>query len=477
MTLSVMGVLGVQAYWLYNRFQIEQASFEDSISGVLNRAFLDFVVPPSTEYFRKLGYPFIEDTVAHEAPISRNTAELTGADSAFIAAATGQANKDSTRTKGDINQLMDSDTSWQFMAKMMKGFFDAMIDPREENPKRLIGALDSLAHFSFDTLKLDIPFELAIFDKDDSLIISTHPYQTEVWMEEAIKLSPMGMFPGTHIRVYFPTQTWHLFREMWLALALSAFLIAITLGCLFYMLRLIFRQKKLSDIKTDFINNMTHELKTPIATVSTVVEAMQHFGVLQDAEKTEKYLAISKQQLQKLEQMVEKVLQIAAFDRGKIHLNKVETDLGKMLKDLAEPYHFSQKKTVTVRLIDDLNQPIISVDKSLLGHVLTNLLDNAIKYSGASPFIQVRAWDDIDNVYILVKDHGIGISPAHQKQVFEKFFRVPTGDLHPVKGFGLGLSYVKKIVDLHGGEISLKSTLGEGSEFTITIPRNINKVK
>jgi len=246
-------------------------------------------------------------------------------------------------------------------------------------------------------------------------------------------------------------------------------LILLTGGSFFYMLVTLLRQKKLSDVKNDFINNMTHELKTPIATVSAAMEAMSGFGALDDRERGLRYVDLSRKELARLTGMVENVLRISTFEKQKITLFKETFDVNQVLEETAR--NFLLQNPDRVEFSFDLKGPgYIHADKFHIQNVINNLFDNAIKYSPGKAVIDVSCSRTNEFIVFSVRDHGLGISREQQQHIFEKFYRVPTGDLHAVKGFGLGLAYVRQIVEAHGGTVGVKSQSGTGSEFTIALP-------
>ena len=237
-----------------------------------------------------------------------------------------------------------------------------------------------------------------------------------------------------------------------------------------YSLVIIFRQRKLSEVKNDFINNMTHELKTPISTISLSSEML-----LQDSgtslEKVHKYAGIIYEENKRLEQQVERVLNVAKLDKNELVLNKEEFDLQELLGQLKENFEAFQSETSSsLNLNLSANSHILLADPVHLTNVLYNLMDNAVKYSEGD--VQISISTKVSSPYIIIEfsDKGIGISKEHQKAIFDKFYRVPTGNIHNVKGFGLGLYYVKLIVEGHKGKISVKSTMGEGTIFTLKLP-------
>lgn len=272
--------------------------------------------------------------------------------------------------------------------------------------------------------------------------------------------------------VYFPEKGSHVFRQVWLPISSSIVFILVIIFCFVYAIRVIIRQKALSDIKNDFINNMTHEFKTPLATVSLAVEALQDPELSNHDKFRTRYLGIIKDENKRLVSQVEKVLQAAALDKNDFKL-KIETiHLAELLESTVE--HISlqvESKGGKIEFQNLLKNPEIEGDAFHLTHIFNNLLDNANKYSKESPNIKVIAKDDQDQVIVTIQDQGIGMSKEAVKKIFDKFYRVPTGNVHDVKGFGLGLSYVKTMLEAHKGGIYVQSEPGKGSTFTINLPK------
>ncbi|MBS1528944.1 MAG: HAMP domain-containing histidine kinase [Bacteroidetes bacterium] len=222
-------------------------------------------------------------------------------------------------------------------------------------------------------------------------------------------------------------------------------------------------------MKDDFINNMTHELKTPIATFTVAIEGLQKFNALNNPEKTQRYLQTSRSELARLNDLVTKVLNISAFENDKIDLVKEQINVDDLVKDVIASEQLKTEKQVNVNY-QNSGLPTIIVDRLHFRNVLVNMVDNAIKYSGEHPQIAITCLKAGNQAVVSVKDNGPGISKSHQNLIFDKFHRIPTGNVHNVKGTGLGLSYVKYIVEAHGGTITVKSEINAGSEFIISIP-------
>jgi signal transduction histidine kinase len=287
-----------------------------------------------------------------------------------------------------------------------------------------------------------------------------------------VQLQPVLVNPihQVYLQASFKKPFPYILKKMgWLLLG-SVLLLVLTTSCFLYMLSTILQQKRLSEVKNDFINNMTHELKTPLATVSAAVEGMLSFGALQDAQKTQRYLTISKNELQRLSDLVERVLNIAVEERKEFELLLEPILPSVLIKEIVSQYQLKAAKPT--HFIMDLpeEEATINLDKVHLGNTITNLIDNAIKYSYDQVTIHISI-QKADNTWCLsVKDSGIGIPKSYHKAIFDRFFRVPTGDLHQVKGFGLGLSYVKQVVEKHGGYVEVHSEPAQGSEFVLWFP-------
>ena len=251
----------------------------------------------------------------------------------------------------------------------------------------------------------------------------------------------------------------------------SFLLVGVTILSFVLLLRNLIQQRKLTQLKNDFISNITHELKTPIATVSVAIEALKNFNALQDPRKTQEYLEISGNELQRLSLLVDKVLKLSMFEKQQIELKEESFDLKQLTDEVVASMRLQfEKYNAHVDVKAHGQSFVIKADRLHVTSVLFNLLDNALKYSKVNPFIHVELKETEGEIELSVTDNGIGISAEHQKKIFEKFYRVPAGDTHNVKGYGLGLSYVAYVVQRHRGSIDLESQLGIGSRFIIKLP-------
>ncbi|MBL4708203.1 MAG: HAMP domain-containing histidine kinase [Flavobacteriales bacterium] len=303
----------------------------------------------------------------------------------------------------------------------------------------------------------DLPSDF--FQPNDSMVLSSQNLP--------IEYESSSMF-GTKKTLYFQNYTTYLFSKIASSILFSLCLLTLVVIAFIVVMRSLKQQKRMVEIKNDFISNMTHELKTPISTVSVAIEAIRKYDVIKDRAKTEEYLDISSNELGRLSLLVEKVLRSTLFESGNGFLNLQPVDLSLIVKDTLHTMqmHFEERK---VSLSTDLVDTSLWVmgDKVHLTNVVYNLIENAIKYSGDSIEIAVCTKKEGAKAMFSIADKGIGIPTEHQKYIFTKFYRVPNHDRHNVKGYGLGLSYVKQVIDELEGSIDLESQQGIGTKFSI----------
>lgn len=255
------------------------------------------------------------------------------------------------------------------------------------------------------------------------------------------------------------------------AILFSVFLVAFTILSFWLLYRNLLRQRRLADIKNEFISNITHELKTPIATVSVAIEALRSFGAAVSPQKTKEYLDISANELQRLSLLVDKVLKLSMFEKKEIDLKYEPLNMLQLVNEVTSSMRLQFEKRGARVDVQSEGDGGMEGDRLHLVSVLFNLLDNALKYSKSEPEINIRLRDDGINLQLIVADNGIGIAQEYHRRVFEKFFRVPHGNVHDQKGYGLGLSYVAHVVEQHGGGINVSSAEGEGSRFVVLLPK------
>lgn len=262
-----------------------------------------------------------------------------------------------------------------------------------------------------------------------------------------------------------------LLKKISLPILFSIFLVGLSILSFALLYRNLLRQHKLAEMKNDLISNITHELKTPIATVGVAIEALKNFNAIQDPQKTKEYLDISQNELQRLGLLVDKVLKLSMFENNAIGVKKEIIDLGDVVREVISSLKLQLEKSKASIQVNTEGDLRVNADRHHLVSVVFNLLDNALKYNNGSVDIQVNLKEEGDKVILNVSDNGIGIPPHYQDRIFEKFFRVPAGDTHNAKGHGLGLSYVARVIHEHHGNIRVESSEGSGSSFTIILPK------
>ena len=342
--------------------------------------------------------------------------------------------------------------------------------------------LETLLKKAFYEQNIDQDFVYGIYDCfTDSIVYGNLIKFTKDASYEPISLDEAGITSenlsikndGHYFTVFFPNVEAKSiepvrFISPWIYIGVIILLVLVFFA---YSLAVIFRQKKLSEIKNDFINNMTHELKTPISTISLSSEMLMRIKKTDDFDKIKRYAGIIFDENKRLESQVERVLNVAKLDKDKLVLNKEKVNIQEILVQLSENFALIEKQEgATIQLELGEGSHEITADPVHITNVIHNLTDNALKYSKKNPSILISTSINKEGIVIQFKDEGIGIKKEHLKFIFDKFYRVPTGNIHDVKGFGLGLYYVKLIVESHNGSIGVNSQYGKGSTFTIRLP-------
>ncbi len=339
--------------------------------------------------------------------------------------------------------------------------------------------LQNLLVEKFAQYNVTEPFEYGIYDCfTDSIIFDKYVdlSKGEVVSKESSAPQQKWNHDGHYFGVYFPDRVDVIIDEkdeLSSGLIWSTLLIGVILLVFAVSIFTILKQKRLSEVKTDFINNMTHELKTPISTIALSSDVLRKVDENTDLNRVKQYASIIHAENSRLESQVERVLQLAKLEKDKIQLKKESLALHRLIEKCMESFELVIKqRNGTLQLkLEAVNDQVYG-DKVHLANVIHNLLDNATKYSNEVVEIEVRTSNSGNGFVLEVEDKGKGMTPDQTKQIFEKFYRVPTGSVHDVKGFGLGLYYVKEIVTAHQGKIQVKSKLGEGSTFSVVLPQN-----
>ena len=364
-------------------------------------------------------------------------------------------------------------------SQMVTIVLDELMNPNKTIQRRIPKKeLESLMDEALNGKGINLDYEYLVYNNRDGNVyysnyLNTH--QRDLGESDiTVSLYPNDIIgPQTLLTISFPDQFGFLLKQIWFTLSSSFFLVLLIIFSFSYAVMTIIRQKKLSEMKNDFINNMTHELKTPISTVSLACQALQDQEIARNENFLDKYVRVIDDENNRLGQQVEKVLQMARLEKKDFKLNMERLDIHEIIENAIENTKLLVEKRGG-RITCDLHasRTNLNTDEVHMINILNNLLDNANKYSPEEPEINVRTENSGTGIKVIISDKGIGMSKESLKKIFDKFYRVSTGNLHDVKGFGLGLSYVKTMVQALGGEISVSSVPQKGSRFEIYFPQN-----
>jgi signal transduction histidine kinase len=461
--VCTLSLLYVQNTWIVSVKQAEEGSFAGKINTILSNVIADIEEEEAYSYIAQEAQP-------HNW--------LNSTDSTNRLKSKDQANKILSTLKKNPQFVED----WQMNTALaresfLQGILTRILNANLPIEERVsLDKIKELLEKEFKKENIDIPYEFGVTNQLGELLFHTEGFkEMEADYTYIIMFFPKDPEYATRyfLNIYIPYKASFIIQKTRLLIIVSIILSLIITITFTGNLFIIFRQKRFSEMKNDFVNNITHELKTPITTISLAAQMLHDPNIPQKEQKipylSNTILAESK----RLQFLVEQVLQIAIFERGNLRLKCKETDLLLLLTNVIRQFAIPiEKKEITLETdLDPLKGVAVWANELHLTNVFTNLVDNAIKYQDKTvPYIGITAENADDHVQIKIKDNGGGISHEHLKKVFDKFYRVSTGNVHAVKGFGLGLSYAKKIVEMHHGTIEVNSELGKGSTFTVILP-------
>ncbi len=324
--------------------------------------------------------------------------------------------------------------------------------------------VDSLLKKELNRKSIKVNYELS-FNKDKKVANKKAKNVTKETRLKTISKSPY-LPEGSELTIYFTNETKIILKRIFVGILISTFLILAVVLCLFYLLKIIKHQKQLSEVKNDLISNITHEFKTPIATISVALESIKDFNEVEHSERTNRYLDMSTNQLSKLNVMVEKLLETATLDSDSLVLNKEKVNTSELLKTIVEKFQVSSSEK-KLNFIAPTKELFLNLDLFHFENAINNIIDNAVKYGGDNILIELRP--ENNNVVINVIDDGTSLENQYKEKLFEQFYRVPKGNIHDIKGFGIGLYYTKKIIEKHNGTIQLELQKQQ-TVFKITLP-------
>ena len=342
---------------------------------------------------------------------------------------------------------------------------------RRDRMLQFLFDLDSLQD-SIKVIELDSAYAKRLEDQNLDIAFAIKKVETRETKEPVFNEVTLGFRNPTTYRLDIHNKTAFIFKRIAIPILFSVFLVAFTALSFSLLYRNLLRQNRLADIKNEFMSNITHELKTPIATVSVAIEALRSFNANLDTQRTKEYLDISANELQRLSLLVDKVLKLSMFEKKEIDLQYELLDMKSLVDEVTSSLRLQfEKHHARVDVITE-GDTTLEGDRLHLVSVIFNLLDNAIKYSPDAPRIYIKIIGNDNKVHLVIQDSGIGIPEEYKGKIFEKFFRVPTGNLHNAKGYGLGLSYVAHVINRHNGIINVESIPGDGSKFVLSLPKH-----
>ncbi len=504
MSIALIGLMALQIYWVSTALTLKEQEFNAEVYDAMTELVDEYELMMERKYlgnkFQVINIRektfFVIDEDTFESPVARENMNISldllidnPSLSKFWKSTPGQVDRqfDQLNRINEINRHLseemkrDAQSKWHSrrLIKRYIGAISTFIDPTGNNID-----LNFLRQKMIEKLKargIDLDFQLGIYQPATDSLLSEEGVNKEKLLQSdfQIELYPYNLFtPSPRLIVYFPRKISFLLRTLVTRLLSSLFFLLIIIFSFGFTIYTIYRQKQVSEMKNDFINNMTHEFKTPLTTISLAGQALSDHSIDIDKERVSRFSNIIVLEAAKLGIQVEKILQMAVLDKGELELKVTEVDVHELINELVENHKLrlsDQRAYIETEL--KASPSVIRGDRIQLSNAIDNLIDNALKYCKEYPEVRICTLSDEKGVTILVEDRGVGMTADARKRIFEKFYRVHTGNLHNIKGFGLGLAYVKTIVDAHNGEITVSSELNKGSKFKIFIPYNIKPQK
>lgn len=501
-SIAVFGLIAVQGLWIKQAYRLKEQQFQElvknSITLVSNELNNDEIV----NQIKKEIYAFHQDSLQknyqltfgsdiphseHQKPQLTNPANDYYVNSSVTITSESGVLSDSVwyrqefyseiqSPEGRDQRNIQNQLSKQAInqkEESIKRIYDRMSKPGRKFDERTTPTeMNNLIKLQLFNNGITLPFEYAVLDNRRNIVMHSGSFDknTPSRLVGGVLRSEDLVSPPNILVLYFPAERNFLLKSLGYMGASSALLTLVILITFGYTIYVILRQKKLSEIRNDFVNNMTHELKTPISTISLASQMLNDTTIPNTMKNIDHLSKVIHDESKRLGFQVEKVLQAAIFEKGKMNLKIRRLDAHELINTVVKNFILQVKNRngqITKNL--DAEYSVVNIDEVHIANVLLNLLDNALKYCKEQPKIVVTTVNKKNYIAISVEDNGIGISKENQKRIFEKFYRVPTGNVHNVKGFGLGLSYVKKVIDEHGGKISIESELNVGTKFEILI--------
>ncbi len=498
MGIAVLSLVSVQAYWLKDAFHVKEKHFNQLVLKALSEMaykmeqeetyelFIDEIITDLQDsIIVQSMQPFI-DTLLELNLNTNNISQYQNTTQPTMPPGGSGVNKGNSISNliHDTNSLQrvtppqpNTKTAQQQLIEKRRYLNKVLLKMFSRTPditnRVTPNEIEAILKETLKDYGIDLGFEYSVSRWGNVLA-----YQSPSFQPETISsIFQVRLFPddltsqNNYLHIYFPNRRNYIIRSLGLMGIISGILTILIVFTFAFTLYIIFRQKRLSEMKGDFVNNMTHELKTPISTISLASQMLGDKSIPNSSKNFDRISDIISQESKRLGFQVEKVLQMAAIDKGNLNLKINEINFHEIIESVAGNFML-QVENKGGLLIPSLHatKTTVKVDSVHMTNVISNLLDNAIKYTKKTPEIFIETKNNESYLMVSVRDNGIGISKSNQKRVFDKFYRVPTGNVHNVKGFGLGLNYVKKIVDAHKGQIEIESEPDKGTVFTFTLP-------
>ncbi|NOY50139.1 MAG: HAMP domain-containing histidine kinase [Chlorobi bacterium] len=460
--MATIGLMLIQAYWIRDAIKVKQAVFFRDVQQSMGQVVLNLDRIRIEERLNKQRKNYLQQRNLKIIRDSLNRLLFKGLEN--------------IHSQTDIDILLQStNKANRALSQLNFSFSDVDDASYLLNKKELINTQIKSA-LAEENINIDFEFGIYSPATRSMILQKTGKYPDQLLNESYVyDLSPLGPafgFPNK-LLIYFPNEKRYVLYQLWLMLFISIVLFIVIILSFYFSIATINKQKKLSVMKNDFINNMTHEFKTPISTISLACEALKDDDIKKSEGLYDNYIGVISTENKRLGSMAEQILQTAVMDKGQLKLKLAQLNVHEIIEKAINSKSIQIKNKnghlSTKLLAHDL---MVTGDKIHLTNVIINLLDNAIKYNVSKPEILINTTNKNGSILINIKDNGIGISSSDQKKIFDKLYRVPMGNVHNFKGFGLGLSYVKAIIEMHEGNVSVDSEPGKGSIFTIKLPTN-----
>ena len=507
MSVALLGLIAVQYYWIMNAIRLEEKLFDYKVNDAMVKAAKRVSTDESAKYvIHKLTNPDENKVIIFNGDSLKTNrrgkiwkqkkvleykyensdtnvvinidSDTKDSHSVIIDMTPTDKNSRDERTERKILTSVQIDSLRSKKKRIINDVVDQILflSENEEIDKRINAeklnailseelrnnGIEAEYYFGVKSEKRDTIYFATAKNEIDEL--NNSQYKTILFPEEMYK-------PTDYLLLTFPNRTAYLVGSISSVLAVSALFILAIIFLYYKTVTMLLRQKKISEMKSDLINNISHEFKTPLSTIALASEALKEPLLSKDKLSSDKYVTMIEDENNRLQNMVESILNTALIEKGEYKLDKTEIDIHTLIEEAVERNKLQMESSGgTLQTIFVAKNPQIFADKLHVSNIINNILDNAIKYSSASPRIKIKTEDYKNGIIIFISDEGIGMDKHQQKRIFDTFYRVSTGDIQTTRGYGIGLSYVKKLVEAHGGEITVKSHLKKGTTFKIFLP-------